>query len=147
MRSFADLSGNRWRLHLNIGAIDRIKADCGLDLFDPEGCVEQLPQTLQGWIDILAAVLARQLEARRMMLEDFAERVDAEILLRAKDLLIEELIDFFQRAHPVVGALLAEAYELSQREQTTAQQLADDMRTKLRDWSAELTPGTTPCEN
>lgn len=97
MKYFDDNAGDRWTIELTVGRLLKIKSSVGLDLLDKPG---GLPQDFAKWVDVLWVTLEKQVEARQLKPEDFAERLFGDVLAKAIDLFVQELADFFLALQP-----------------------------------------------
>jgi hypothetical protein len=95
MRTFQDSAGRTWTVAVTVDAVKRVRDLIKEDLLDIE---QMFPRLLADPIllcDCLYCVCKPQADAERISDEDFARTMAGDVIARAKQALIEELIDFF----------------------------------------------------
>ena len=151
MKKFVDRTEESWTLDLSFGAVARVKSlsDGKYDLLRPERLIESpdfdKPVTLQTLImldfptlwEVLFMLVEPQAIERKITAQQFAERMNPEKLLAAREALRREWQDFFHQlqrpdkalALEKLGKWLAEA----ERKLETAMQnpIIDEMDAKV----------------
>lgn len=95
MRTFQDAAGRTWTVAVNVGTVKRVRGLLNEDLLDIE---QVLPRLLVDPIllcDVLFCVCKPEADARQISDEDFAAAMAGDVIGRAKEALIGELVDFF----------------------------------------------------
>ena len=105
MHTFTDNSGRVWTLSVNVAAMKRVRALCGVDLasiveVDENDrpsfkLLEQLSSDPILLVDVLFAVCKPEADARNINDEDFAASILGDVITAATDALLEDIIDFF----------------------------------------------------
>lgn len=105
MHTFTDNSGRVWTLSVNVAAMKRVRALCGVDLasiveVDENDrpsfkLLEQLSSDPVLLVDVLFAVCKPEADARNINDEDFAAAILGNVITAATDALLEDIIDFF----------------------------------------------------
>lgn len=105
MHTFTDNSGRVWTLSVNVAAMKRVRALCGVDLasiveVDDNDkpsfkLLEQLSSDPILLVDVLYAVCKPEADARNVNDEDFAAAILGNVITAATDALLEDIIDFF----------------------------------------------------
>lgn len=108
MREFKDTEGKAWGIRVTAGTMVRVKGILGINLGeltsgDPP-IIARFFTDAAFVAELVAAVLRPQLDAARITPEQFYERLDPEAAAEARDSLVEELRDFFQKFGPVAIA-------------------------------------------
>lgn len=122
MRSWTDKNGREWPLEMTLGVVQRLKKKSDVNLLDPKKLAEYTGDEL-----LLADLMLYVWQPRATELEvtddEFYEQLD-EGYEAARDVLIGELADFFQkRGKLALARLLRTAIQT-----TDAQQLKIDTR-------------------
>lgn len=141
MSTFTDSAGRRWSIYLDVAAIDRIKAACGVDLLAiadgqlaatfnrdlsatasavylasvPAGPFEGIRRRIaDAFVATMPAVVRRRVETRRVV--RFKAGMHGDGFERGMDALVEALIDFFPNARrrPLLRATWQETKELDE---------------------------------
>lgn len=105
MHTFTDNVGRVWSLSVNVATIKRVRALCGVDLANiididdsnnPSfNLLERLSTDPVLLVDVLYAVCKLEAEQKNVDDESFASAILGDVMPRATDALLEEMIDFF----------------------------------------------------
>lgn len=108
MKSFTDNAGNVWTLSVNVAAIKRVRALCGVDLNsivelneknEPSTkLLHQLATDPVLLVDVLYAVCKPEADAKNVSDEDFGRAMAGDAIEHATNALLDEVIDFFPEA-------------------------------------------------
>lgn len=104
MHTFNDGKGDQWGLSLTIGTIKRVRDASGrrFDLLNPSHQVDGRDQfevfadDLATCWEVVAHIVAPQLEQRGITAEQFGERMAADCLTPMQEALFAEWVDFFR---------------------------------------------------
>lgn len=107
MKSFTDNTGRTWTLVVNVSAIRRVRALCGVDLcsiveLDKDNkpnteLLERLSTDPVLLVDVLYAVCKPECDGRNVSDEDFGSAMAGDAIEHASSALLDEIIDFFPR--------------------------------------------------
>jgi len=97
VKTFKDTEGRSWDIAATIGSLRRVKDLADVDLTDPKRLAElgEDPFVLGS---VLFAICRPQIEQRDLSEEQFAAAFDGDVVDRAADALVEELISFSRPA-------------------------------------------------
>lgn len=105
MKSFTDNAGRVWMLAVNVGAIKRVRALCGVDLnsiieLDEKNkpsakLLERLSTDPVLLVDVLYAVCKAECDQKGVTDEDFGMAMGGDAVEHATTALLDEIIDFF----------------------------------------------------
>ena len=108
MKSFTDNLGRTWTLVVNVAAIKRVRALCGVDLnaiveIDKNNnptaeLLERLSTDPVLLVDVLYAVCRPECEQKGVSDEDFGAAMAGDAIEQATSALLDEVIDFFPEA-------------------------------------------------
>lgn len=108
MQSFKDSKGNIWTVEINVGAIKRVRAICGINILDvitvtDDGkpnteLLDRLSEDPVLLVDTLYAVCMPEVEKRGMTDEEFGMSFDGDSLVAASHALLDGIVDFFPEA-------------------------------------------------
>lgn len=108
MHTFQDKNGRNWTLTVNIGAMKRVRALCGIDLFNlieledgknPKADVlNRLASDPILLVDVLFAVCQTEADARGIGGEEFGSAMTGDTIEAATNALLDEIVDFFPAA-------------------------------------------------
>jgi len=126
---FEDLEGRRWRIRLDVGLIERIHQQTGLDfrrvLEDKGAAVLRLADDPQKLCQVLDLCLEEQLEQSGLDKQQLARALDGDTLEAATEALMEAMVRFFpSRRRPLLRAL-------AERMHTAEEELIRRMMSKL----------------
>lgn len=103
MKTFKDSAGDEWEISINVGSIKRVRDLLKVDLTAVETHHNGIPlvAALSGLdvlflVDVICALCRPQLKARDMSDEEFAERLEGDVIASAQLLFLEEWHAFFQ---------------------------------------------------
>ena len=106
MKTFTDNTGRVWMLAVNVGAIKRVRALCGVDLnsiieLDEKNkpsakLLERLSTDPVLLVDVLYAVCKAECDQKGVTDEDFGMAMGADAVEYATTALLDEIIDFFR---------------------------------------------------
>lgn len=152
MREFADEKGGTWRLSVTVAAVRQVRQEVGFDLatiLSPESAKQLSDPVLL--VDVLACLLAPQINARQMTAVDFAECLFGDAIERAATALVEAVADFLPSAQRQILTALwgtgqqvrAQAVAVVQDQLDSLLQNFGESSTSLRDEQAS-TQDTEP---
>ena len=104
MHTFTDNTGSVWTLSVNVSAIKRVRALCGVDLTSitdisggdvTESLLHKLSVDPVLLVDVLYALCKSEADARKISDEQFGSAVFGDVIVSATDALLEEMVDFF----------------------------------------------------
>ena len=105
MKSFTDNLGRTWTLVVNVAAIKRVRALCGVDLnaiveIDKENnptaeLLERLSSDPVLLVDVLYAVCKPECDQKNISDEDFGAAMAGDAIEQATSALLDEVVDFF----------------------------------------------------
>lgn len=107
MKSFTDNLGRAWTLVVNVAAIKRVRALCGVDLNSiievEDGkpttkLLERLSTDPVLLVDVLYAVCKSECDSKNVTDEDFGAAMAGDAIENATAALLDEVIDFFPAA-------------------------------------------------
>ena len=108
MKSFTDNLGRTWTLVVNVAAIKRVRALCGVDLnaiveIDKNNnptaeLLERLSTDPVLLVDVLYAVCKPECEQKSVSDEDFGAAMAGDAIEQATAALLDEVVDFFPTA-------------------------------------------------
>ena len=108
MKSFTDNAGRVWMLAVNVGAIKRVRALCGVDLnsiieLDEKNkptakLLERLSTDPVLLVDVLYAVCKPECDSKNVTDEEFGAAMAGDAIDLATSTLLDEIIDFFPEA-------------------------------------------------
>ena len=108
MKSFTDNLGRTWTLVVNVAAIKRVRALCGVDLnaiveIDKENnptaeLLERLSTDPVLLVDVLYAVCKTECDQKGVSDEDFGAAMAGDAIEQATAALLDEVVDFFPTA-------------------------------------------------
>ncbi len=121
MRSFKDTEGRVWTVSVNVAAVKRVRALCGVDLASaieatPDGGISagtlsRLAADPVLLVDVLYALAKDEAEKRGVGDEEFGRAMAGDALDAAAKALIEEIVDFFPNPKRALLKKVAEAAE------------------------------------
>ena len=108
MKSFTDNLGRTWTLVVNVAAIKRVRALCGVDLnaiveIDKDQnptaeLLERLSTDPVLLVDVLFAVCKPECDQKGVTDEDFGAAMAGDAIEQATSALLDEIVDFFPTA-------------------------------------------------
>ena len=108
MKTFTDNTGRVWTLAVNVAAIKRVRALCGVNLssiveLDKDNnpdtkLIEQLSTDPVLLVDVLYAVCKNECDQKGISDEDFGMAMSGDAIEHATTALLDEIIDFFPEA-------------------------------------------------
>ena len=108
MKSFTDNLGRTWTLVVNVAAIKRVRALCGVDLNaivevdknnNPTAeLLERLSTDPVLLVDVLYAVCKPECDSKNVTDEDFGAAMAGDAIEQATSALLDEVVDFFPTA-------------------------------------------------
>jgi hypothetical protein len=130
--------GREWKIDLTIGSMKRVKDALGLDLLAPHerpdekaderarsklfsGRKALLVSVLNAdpglMFDVIANIIAPQLEAKKVSVDDFVESMGGDAAYAAYRAFVDEWSDFFQKFHrPDAAAMVLKHVEMIEAE-------------------------------
>lgn len=105
MHTFKDNEGREWQLRLTIGVAQRVLDACGVNLLEPERSTTPGDPPLLTKLGtdeflmarVIAAMLAKQMEAADLDADDVFEAFDGDVTLQIQNAFYAELQDFFRK--------------------------------------------------
>ena len=108
MKSFTDNLGRTWTLVVNVAAIKRVRAICGVDLnaiveIDKDNnptaeLLERLSTDPVLLVDVLYAVCKTECDQKGVSDEEFGAAMAGDAIEQATGALLDEIVDFFPTA-------------------------------------------------
>jgi hypothetical protein len=108
MHTFIDNAGRTWTLAVNVGAIKRVRALCGIDLAniisietgkDPDiSVLKQLSQDPVLLVNTVYAICKNEADSKNTSDEDFGQAMAGDAIENATTALLDEVVDFFPQA-------------------------------------------------
>lgn len=131
MRSFVDTQSRRWTITVDVGAIRRVRALCGIDLlsiiaFKEEtqeantDLLEKLSSDPVLLVDVLYAICKPDADAQNISDEEFGRALSGDIIEDATHILLDEVVDFFPEAKRRVYQKILTAARRFEKKQTAA---------------------------
>jgi hypothetical protein len=99
MRTFTDTEGRMWNIKGTLGAFERVKTSCGVDMLDlptTQSCLKQIADVFTLG-RVLYVMCEEQANHRSVTPEQFADGFNADVLHAASEALIEEVIFFCRK--------------------------------------------------
>jgi len=96
MQTFTDTEGRLWNIKGTLGAFERVKTSCGVDMLDlptTQSCLKQISDVFTLG-RVLYVMCEEQANYRGLTPEQFADGFNADVLHAASEALIEEVIFF-----------------------------------------------------
>lgn len=125
MKSFTDNAGRVWMLAVNVGAIKRVRALCGVDLnsiieLDEKNkptakLLERLSTDPVLLVDVLYAVCKPECDSKNVTDEEFDAAMAGDAIDLATSALLDEIIDFFPEAKRLASKRFCRQPEVSRR--------------------------------
>lgn len=97
MKTFTDNANRTWTVAVNVGAVKRMRDLLKLDLAGDNlaDVIGKLANDPVALVDTLWVILQPQAEAQNVSAEAFADAVAGDVITRATEALLEEIVDFF----------------------------------------------------
>ncbi len=97
MKTFTDNANRTWTVAVNVGAVKRMRDLLKLDLAGDNlaDVIGKLANDPVALVDTLWVILQSQAEAQSVSAEAFADAVAGDVITRATEALLEEIVDFF----------------------------------------------------
>lgn len=150
VKSFTDTQGRVWDLAGSLGAFERVKTQCGVDLLDITSTQESLRQLQDVFTlgRVLYQMCSAQCQQRGISPEQFAEGFNADILNEASNALMDEVIFFCRKeTRPMLQMAMQKAREADRRmmERVAArtEELAAQMDRAMEDLLTSTGPATS----
>jgi len=105
MRTFTDSAGRVWQVAVNVTAIEEVKAEADVDLLElVEGgpLLERLMRNPVVLCRVLYALCKGQMEAKGVSAEEFGRGMAGRAITEARQVLLEEIVDFFHQEGPTI---------------------------------------------
>jgi hypothetical protein len=134
MKTFTDTEGRHWNLKGSLGAFERVKTSCDVDLLDlptTQECLRKISDVFTLG-KVLYVMCEDQAEARGVTPEQFADGFNADVLHEASEALIEEVIFFCRKdVRPALEMAFAKAKAADRK-------AAETMRTRIHSLEREM---------
>lgn len=135
MAVIKDLENTEWLLEIDAGAIRRVKSKLELDLTLPHDeyknevtLCEQLIVDIPLMLDVIGVILAPQVEAMGLSVDDFYKRFKPVVIRRAIDAFQKEWMDFFQTlGRSTIAQIIAQALKVRDQIQANAAEKFNQM--------------------
>lgn len=112
MFSFVDLENREWKLSITIGSVRQVKETLGVDLLGFPEILEKLSGDIYTLVNVLFVLVKPQADKLNVTDEDFGYALGGDVLEKAVDALMEELINFFpQRRRELLQKLKTKSKE------------------------------------
>jgi len=95
MHSFTDTTNRTWTISITVDAVKRVRDLLEEDLLDVQQILERLMVDPVLLCDVIYVVCKPQADAEGVSDEDFARAMAGDTIARAKQALVEDLVDFF----------------------------------------------------
>ena len=97
MKTFTDNANRTWTVAVNVGAVKRMRDLLKLDLAGDNlaDVIGKLANDPVALVDTLWVILQAQAEAQNVSAEAFADAIAGDVITRATEALLEEIVDFF----------------------------------------------------
>jgi len=105
MRTFTDNAGRTWQVAVSVTGIEEVKAEADVDLLQlVEGgpLLERLMRNPVVLCRVLYALCKAQMEAKRVSAEAFGRGMAGRAITEARQVLLEEIVDFFHQEGPTI---------------------------------------------
>lgn len=109
MHTFQDSNGRVWAVNINVGTLKRVRALCGVDLYNilsfegkDTGLLEQLANDPILLVDVIYAVCKDEADRLGITAEAFGESMAGDAIVNATNALLDDLVDFFPAAKRMV---------------------------------------------
>ena len=105
MKFFRDTAGRQWPVSVTVGAMKRVQALCGVNLYQiielddkKDSLLNRLASDPILLVDVLYAVCKPQADQLHVSDIDFGEAMSGQTIDDASDALLQEIVDFFPEA-------------------------------------------------
>lgn len=95
MYSFEDLEGREWKLSVTIGSVRQVKETLGVDLLEFPEVLEKLSGDIYTLCNVLYVLIKPQADKLNVSDVDFGYALGGDVLEKAVDALLNEMINFF----------------------------------------------------
>jgi len=105
MRTFTDNAGRAWQVAVSVTGIEEVKAEADVDLLQlVEGgpLLERLMRNPVVLCRVLYALCKGQMEAKGVSAEEFGRGMAGRAITEARQVLLEEIVDFFHQEGPTI---------------------------------------------
>lgn len=130
MKSFKDSNGRTWLIEINVTAIKKVRAICGLNLVDIiqlEGgkpnteILDKLSADPCLLVDVLYVLCKDQADLDKISDEEFGRRMNGDAIEAATTAFLEEMIDFFPEAkRRVLRFIMDQAEQMTRKIRKTS---------------------------
>ncbi len=101
MAKFSDKKGHEWQLTLDVGLVQEVKDETGVNLSivaKDLSWIDALFEDGGRLVSVLHVLLSEQIQALNLSPKDFAKRFDGPTLEKAGEALLHAVCDFFPRS-------------------------------------------------
>jgi hypothetical protein len=154
VKSFTDTQGRVWDVAGSLGAFERVKSQCGVDVLDITSTQESLRQLQDVFTlgRVMYQMCAAQAEQRGISPESFAEGFNADVLHEASNALLDEVVFFCRKEmRPMLQMALEKAKAADQRMMqkvaARTQEIETEMDRALESLSTSTAPATSSLES
>ena len=102
MPTFTDLDNRQWTVKITVADVNRVRDTLTINLLDvledDARILGEIMGNLSLLVDVVWCVCQKQAREQNVTVDQFAEGMGGDVLLRAADSLMEALIDFFPQA-------------------------------------------------
>ena len=148
MRTFKDSEGREWLVSVTVDAVKRVRGTLDVDLLEAASgdVFMRLASDPILLCDVLYVVCKPQADERQISDENFGRSLNGDVIERATDALLEDLIDFFpQGRRKVMRRLKERSTELTDKAMEKILQRADDpVMEELMEAEIEKALGPSP---
>lgn len=147
MKSFTDTQGRVWDVAGSLGAFERVKTQCDVDLLDITSTQKSLQQLQDVFVlgRVLYQMCHAQCEQRGLSPEAFAEGFNADVLNEASNAVLDEVIFFCRKeTRPMLQMAMERARaadrKMMQRVAERTESLAKEMDRAMEDLLTSTEP-------
>lgn len=145
MKTFTDTEGRHWNIKGTLGAFERVKTACDVDMLDlptTQSCLKQISDVFTLG-RVLYVMCEDQCQDRGVTPEQFADGFNADTLHAASDALIEEVIFFCRKElRPALQMALDKARQAERKMLDTMQARIGSMEREMDAAIANLSTST-----
>lgn len=145
MKTFTDTEGRHWNIKGTLGAFERVKTACGVDMLDlptTQKCLQQISDVF-ALGRVLYVMCEDQCQERGVTPEQFADAFNADTLHAASEALIEEVIFFCRKElRPALQMALDKARQAERKMLDTVKERIGSMEREMDAAIANLSTST-----
>lgn len=145
MKTFTDTEGRHWNVKGTLGAFERVKTSCDVDMLDlptTQECLKKIADVFTLG-RVLYVMCEDQCQARGVTPEQFADAFNADVLHDASEALIEEVIFFCRKElRPALQMAFDKARQAEQKMIETVQHRIGSLEREMDAAIASLSTST-----